>query len=582
MQPGPAGLPPSESSRPTLTGDRWMAVTGHPLTVQVAARVLESGGNAVDAGVAAALATNVVQVDMCNLGGIAPVLVRPAGTREVLSVAGVGRWSQRATLEAYVARHGSEMAPGCAPCVVPGALAGWLSALGAFGTWSFSDVAAFAVELAAEGFVLDATVAAGLDMFAWVYEQWPSSAAVYCPDGRRARPGDRLVQPELAGLLARLVDADASPASSGSKAHGDAAPDRRRAGIEAVRRAFYEGPAAEAMAAFVTAGGGFLAVEDLAGFRAEVAPAPGRSFPGLGGLAVHTTPAEWSQGPALLQALAILEHADLGALEHNSPAYLHQVMEAVKLAFSDRERYYGDAGLADLAFLLSDEHAADLADAIRPDRVLPDLWTLRHGADQMPSTTQVTVVDGDGTACASAPSDPLAMSPVVPGLGVIVSGRGVQSRTAAGHPACLGPGRRPLVTPAPAIALDEEGLVWPITCPGGDTIVQSMLQSLLNVAVFEMTEQQAVEAPRAISMAFPNSFHPHGHHEAMVVVENRVPGATLEALAALGHDVRQWPPYEFEAGSVGMIRQHPPSRGGGRPTLRAGADPRRAAYALGR
>src|SRR3974390_2135452 len=197
MQPGPRGLPPSESSRPTLVGDRWMAVTGHPITVQVAGRVLESGGNAIDAGIAAALATNVVQVDMCNLGGIAPILVRPAGSRDVMSVAGVGRWSSTVTVESYVERHGHQMPPGCAPCIVPGALAGWLSALDAFGTWSFSDVAAPAVELATEGFWLDPTVAAGLDLFAWVYEQWPSSAAVYCPGGQRARPGDRLVQADL-------------------------------------------------------------------------------------------------------------------------------------------------------------------------------------------------------------------------------------------------------------------------------------------------------------------------------------------------------------------------------------------------
>ena len=113
-------------------------------------------------------------------------------------------------------------------------------------------------------------------------------------------------------------------------------------------------------------------------------------------------------------------------------------------------------------------------------------------------------------------------------------------------------------------------------------IVQAMLQSLVNVAVFGMTEQQAVEAPRAISMAFPNSFHPHSHPEGMVAIENRVHEATLQELSALGHDVREWPPFEFEAGSVGMIRQYPPTESGRRNTLRAGADPRRAAYALGR
>ena len=191
-----------------------MAVTGHPLTVQVAGRVLESGGNAIDAGVAAALATNVVQVDMCNLGGIAPILIRPAGSQEVLSVAGIGRWSSTATLEAYVGRHGSEMPPGCAATMVPGALAGWLSALERFGTWSFADVAAPAIELATEGFVLDTTVATGLEMFAWVYEQWPSSAAVYCLGGRRAQPGDRLVQPDLGRLLVQLAEAEANPLSS--------------------------------------------------------------------------------------------------------------------------------------------------------------------------------------------------------------------------------------------------------------------------------------------------------------------------------------------------------------------------------
>jgi gamma-glutamyltranspeptidase/glutathione hydrolase len=556
-----------------------MAVTGHPLTVQVAARVLDAGGNAIDAGVAAALATNVVQVDMCNLGGIAPILVRPAGTQDVLSVAGIGRWSSTATLEAYVGRHGSEMPPGCAASVVPGALAGWLSALESFGTWSFAEVAAPAIELATEGFVLDATVATGLDMFAWVYEQWPSSAAIYCPGGRRAQAGDRLVQADLGHLLIQLAEAEANPLSTSP---GSSSEDVRGARFDAVRRAFYEGRVAETMVDFVTAEGGFLTLEDLADFRAEVAPAPGRSFSSLGHLAIHTTPAEWSQGPALLQTLAILQHFDLGSLEHNSTRYLHHVIEALKLAFSDRERYYGEAGTSDLASLLSDEHGAELAALIRPDQSLPDLFTLRHQADQAYSTTQVTVVDSLGNAFASAPSDPLAQSPIVPGLGVLVSARGVQSRTDPHHPACLGPGRRPRVTPSPVIALDEDGLVWPITCPGGDMIVQAMLQSLLNVAIFGMTEQQAVEAPRAISMAFPNSFHPHGHPEGMVAVENRISEATLEELASLGHDVRQWPPFEFEAGSVGMIRESPASQTGGHNRLWAGADPRRSAYALGR
>ena len=161
------------------------------------------------------------------------------------------------------------------PAWFPGALAGWLSALENFGTWSFADVVASAIELATEGFVLDQTVATGLDMFAWMYEQWPSSAAVYCIDGRRARPGDRLVQTDLGRLLIGLAEAESAALAD---ANGSPSGDRRRAGLEAVRRAFYEGDVAEAMVEFVTGNGGFLTGEDLADFRAEVAPAPGAPF----------------------------------------------------------------------------------------------------------------------------------------------------------------------------------------------------------------------------------------------------------------------------------------------------------------
>jgi len=174
------------------------------------------------------------------------------------------------------------------------------------------------------------------------------------------------------------------------------------------------------------------------------------------------------------------------------------------------------------------------------------------------------------------------MSPIVPGVGVIVSGRGVQSRTDPGHPAALGPLRRPRVTPAPAIALGPNDLVWPIACPGGDVILQAMLQAFLNVTVFGMSEQQAVEAPRMTSLAFPDSFYPHAHPAGKVVVESRVPEDVMNGLGALGHDVHVWPPFEFEAGSVGMIRYRGTSASEVRPSLRAGADPRRAAYALGR
>jgi gamma-glutamyltranspeptidase/glutathione hydrolase len=349
-----------------------------------------------------------------------------------------------------------------------------------------------------------------------------------------------------------------------------------------VQTAFYEGEVADQISRFVRAQGGFMTMEDLGGFRAEVAPAPHRRFRNLGGLEVHVPPPQWSQGPALLQILAILEHFELKEMGHNSVRYLHVILEAVKLAFSDRERHYGESSTTDVSELLGDEHARELAAMIQEGSAIGDLPTMRHRADDILSTTHIAVLDSRGNAFAASPSDTLAMGPVVPGLGIVVSGRGVQSRTDPAHPAALGPLKRPRVTPSPAIAIDPDGMAWSIACPGGDVIVQAMLQALLNVVVFGMTEQQAVEAPRATSLAFPNSFYPHSHPKGMVVVETRVPGEVLDGLEAIGHDVREWPPYEFEAGSVGMVRQHLPSQAGRTPTLHAGADPRRAAYALGR
>jgi gamma-glutamyltranspeptidase / glutathione hydrolase len=562
----PNVFPSPESLRPTVMGTRYAVSAGHPVAAEVAGLVLERGGNAIDAGVAAGLASNVVLVDMCNLGGIAPILVRPAGSADVWSIAGVGTWGSEVTLAAFRRRYGTTMPLGGGVALVPAAADAWLTALARWGTWSFADTAAPAMDLAESGFALDRRAAFALELFG---SHWPTTRSVYWPNGRPPREGDVLRQPVLARLLHRLADAEVGSTRVGR--------------LESVRGAFYEGETAEQIVAFSRSNGGWLTLADLAGFRSEVAPAPAR---GYGGWLVHTT-GPWSQGPALLQALAILEGFDLAAVGHNSGEYLHLLVESINLAFSDRERYYGDPRYVEvpLEVLLSDQHAAELRTRIRHSvppqnpSAIPRKRVPRH------DTTYLCVVDAAGNAFSATPSDTLDGGPILPDLGIIVSPRGVQSRLEPDHASVLAPGKRPRVTPSPALALrnsgDSDALVWTLGCPGGDVILQGMLQAFLNVVHFGMSPQQAVEAPRVATFSFPGSFHPHTVFEGDVAVEARITEEARAELNARGHSVRTWPEWEFDAGAVSLALDIKPPGKQGR-VIAAGADPRRSTYAIGR
>jgi gamma-glutamyltranspeptidase/glutathione hydrolase len=564
--PTPGVFPPPESLRPTLVGSHYMVSAGHPLAALAAALILERGGNAIDAGVAGGLASNVVLVDMCNFGGVAPILVRAAGSADVWSVSGLGTWGADVSLEAFRERHGDDMPLGGPVAVVPAAPDAWLTALARWGTWSFADVVEPAIELAEQGFVLDRRSAFALGLFGG---HWKSTRAVYWPEGRPPQVGDRLRQPQLAELLRSLAAAELGRS--------------RAAALESVRRAFYEGEVAERIVQFNRSGGGWLTIDDLAGFRCEVSSAVSREYSGW---RVHTTDT-WSQGPALLQALAILEGFDLEGLGHNSAAYLHVVAEAIKLAFCDRERWYGDPRFVDvdLEHLLSDEYAAELRGRISREVALPNLPTMPGRRARRYDTTYLCVVDAAGSAFSATPSDTLDGGPIVPGLGIVISPRGVQSRLDPAHPSALAPGKRPRLTPAPALALrsgsGEDAMVWTFGCPGGDVILQAMLQVFLNLVHFGMTPQEAVEAPRVASFSFPDSFYPHVEVDRRLSVEARIPETTRADLAARGHDIHVWPEWEFDAGAVSLALDLEPPGELGR-ILAAGADPRRSTYAIGR
>jgi gamma-glutamyltranspeptidase / glutathione hydrolase len=576
--PAAAGRP----LRPEALGTHHAVAAGHPLAALAALTILEAGGNAVDAGVAGGLCLGVVHSEMVNVAGVAPIMIYDAGRREVATVAGLGTWPRRASVDFFRRECGGEIPEGVLRTVVPAAPEAWITALERFGTLGFAEVAAPAIELARDGFPVGAFTAEILAQNAAKIARWPTSAPIYLPGGRPPAAGERWRQTDLARTLAYMADEDRAARRQG-----------RVAGLQAARDAFYRGDIAAAIVRFHAEQGGLLTREDLAGFRAGVEPPVRGEFQG------HEvwTCGFWCQGPVLLQMLNLLAPFDLAALGHNSPAYVHLLTEAMKLAFADREAYYGDPRHVKVPAeaLLDPAYAAARRALIERARAWPEMpppgdpagrqavlpsWTgpTARGGPRPPGldTSYIAVVDRDGNAFSATPSDVATDTPVVPGTGLAVSSRGSQSWVDPEHPSAVAPGKRPRLTPSPAMLFRDGRLVMPFGTPGGDVQAQAMLQALLNVVVFGLSPQRAVEAPRFATQSFPDSFWPHRYHPGRLLLEARLPDATAEALSGLGHRVARWGPWEWRAGGVCLVRVDDAG-------VRWGAaDPRRDAYALAR
>jgi gamma-glutamyltranspeptidase/glutathione hydrolase len=410
------------------------------------------------------------------------------------------------------------------------------------------------------------------------YRRWPSTSAIYLPNGRPPRAGELFEQADLARSLQYMCDLEKAHARKG-----------RLAGLQAARDAFYTGDIAATFADYHKRNEGWLTMADLAAFEVEVEPAVGVRYKEY---TVYSCP-PWCQGPALSQAMKLVEGIDLKSLGHNTPAYAHVLAEALKLVFADRERFYGDPRFVDvpLARLLSDAYAAERRATIRHDRAYPGMPPAGDGSRPKIAreeggatrgqldTSYVCVIDRQGNVFSATPSDTSSDSPVIPGTGLVPSMRGTQSWTDPDHASVLAPGKRPRLTPSPAFALGRRGRqgreLIPFGTPGGDVQIQAMLQTFLNMVEFGMDPQQAVEAPRFATYSFPDSFQPHAYQPNRLTLEARLPAAMGEHLAALGHDVQWWPQFTWRAGGMCIVRKDPDSG-----LMCAGADPRRPAYAL--
>jgi gamma-glutamyltranspeptidase / glutathione hydrolase len=570
---GSAGL--SILTRPTICGTRHAVSAGHYLAASAAFAVLEAGGNAVDAGVCAGLALGVIQPDLVSVAGVAPIMIRMANG-PVETIAGLGFWPRSIPPDLFREKHGGRMPPGVLRTVVPAAPDAWITALKRHGTLSFGDVAASAARFAEEGFAVYSLLASSIAANAEGYRRWPQNAAIFLPGGQPPAVGDKFVQSDLARSLRYMIEEERSAAVWG-----------REAGLEAARSAFYRGDLAREITSFQKSEGGYLSMEDMAEYRSPVEPPVRVDWRG------HRLYAcgPWCQGPVLAESLLLVERAGLGDLAHNSAAYLHILTECMKGAFADREYHVGDPNFVDvpIAEMLSGTHIARRVAAIdrhhahpgMPPRLIGEGVENTEAASSLSEprieagTSYVCVVDRWGNAFSATPSDGSWTGPIVPGTGLLISGRGSQNRTDPSHPAGYAPGKRPRLTTHPALVELSDGGVMPFGSPGNDVQAQAMLQVLLNLLHFGMEPQAAIEAPRVATYAFPSSSSPHDYFPGRLAVEARIDPAVRTELAGLGHKVVDWPDWTHLAGCVELVRTDPSSG-----LISAGADPRRPAYAI--
>ena len=570
---------------PVAMGTSGVVAAGHYLATTAGFQVMKAGGNAIDAGVTAGLSLNVLLFNMTSFGGVAPIILYHAETDSLVTLDGLGVWPRLADIDRL--RKSGEQG-GILRSVTPGAPDSWLTALERFGTLTLGEVLEPVVELAM-GAPVAPTVAADLKGREASLDQLDQGARdIFFPGGRAPEPGDVLVQEDLAGVFRALMDEEAAARREGAN-RGEA--------IRRARDLVYRGWIAEKMSDYHEKNGGWMRYEDLATHRVEVAPPLHSTYRGYD---VYTC-GPWCQGPMLLQFLNVLDNFDLDAHRPNSAEYLHLLLESMDLVFSDRENFYGDPRDTEVPIegLLSAEYAKERAAQVDLERARGEMpapgnpWQYEpgkedrevHPVDVSPyiapdarvrsDTSYTAAADGMGNIFSATPSDPVFWTPVIPGLGFSCSGRGVQSRTDPGHPSSLAPGKRPRLTPNPALVMREGEPLMGLGCPGGDAQTQGMLQVLLNLVHHGMNPQEAIEAPRVISRNYPNSFAPHAYYPGRADAEGRIPASIRESLAGMGHDMEVMADWAPGASSVHIALINP-SNG----VLIGGADPRREGSAV--
>jgi gamma-glutamyltranspeptidase/glutathione hydrolase len=603
------GSPPF-TTRPQLAGTFGMVASTHWLASAAGLAVLEKGGNAFDAAAATGFVLQVVEPHLNGPGGEVPVIGFDAAAGEAFVLDGQGTAPAAATLDAFESL-GLDLVPGTgllAACV-PAAFGTWMLLLERYGSLPVREVMEYAIGYARDGYPMLPTASAAIAAVAGTFrDHWPTSAEIYLADGGPA-PGGRFANPVLAAVYSRIL------------AEAEAAGPGRAGQIEAARRAFYEGFVAEAIAAYLARAEvmdvsgrphrGLLAGQDLAGWRASVEAPVTFDFAGL--TVCKTGP--WGQGPVFLQQLALLSGFSLAEMGPGSAEFIHTVVECAKLAFADREAWYGDPRWSQVPLdaLLSAEYASQRRPLVSrqasaelvpgaPGGAAPRLpgYALagfsaggrgrnpgagepmaESAAGALPpelglgDTCHLDVADRFGNLVSATPSGGwLQSSPVIPGLGFCLGSRAQMFSLSPGLASTLAPGRRPRTTLSPSLALRGGEPYLAFGTPGGDQQDQWTLGFFLNHVLFGMNLQEAIDAPAFHTDHFPSSFYPRGSVPQSLSVESRTAAEVIGELRRRGHQVQVTPPW-----SLGRISAVARDQG----FLYAGANPRgMQGYAVGR
>lgn len=569
-----------------VRGVRGAIASGSDFASEAGMRLLHKGGNAVDAGVASMFAASVSEYSHFGFGGEAPILIRTKDGR-VVSLAGVGTMPKSASAEFFRTRRllaGEVMAlepgglkgiipvAGLMPALVPGMVDAALVALKEFGTVSFADAIIPAVELA-DGMPLDETRAGAIYRSRRFFDLWPTSKTVFVPGGETLRSGDIFRQKNLARTMRAMIDAERAALKNGAS---------RAAAIDAVRDYFYRGEIARSIAAFCQAHGGLLTFDDMAAFRVKPEEPASTTYRDV---KVYK-PGFWSQGPVMLEALNILEGLDLRGMGHNSTAYLHNLVESLKLAYADRDTYYGDPAVVKVPAerLLSKEYAAsrrgeisfEASLAFRPGaidgtRALHPSQTDRANiqiddALMARDTTGINVIDKDGVMFAATPSGAWLPSVIAGDTGIALTQRAQSFLLTVGHPNELAGGKRPRITLSPTLVTRNGKPALVLSTPGGDNQDQALTQMLLNVVEFGMNAELAVEAPRFQTRHLVSSFDNHAMNPGDLLLDERIAPNVFSELTGRGHLTEVRSRWNSGAHPV-MIRVLPNG------VIEAGADP---------
>ncbi|WP_336971648.1 gamma-glutamyltransferase family protein [Sphingobium aromaticiconvertens] len=572
-----------ETLRPEIVGNFGIVAAGRHYAVAAGTRILMAGGNATDAGVAAVFAAAVTEISHFGFGGEAPTIIYDAKTNKASVVSGQGIAPGLATPDKFAE---AGVIPGNGPNggTVPAMVDAMALALQLNGTMTLDQVMQPAIELA-DGFVMYNFLAEVFVSQQKATSKYKSAYDTYYPGGKLPKTGEIFRQPNLARTMRAIAEADRAVL---------ARTKDRKAAIQAGRDAFYKGDIARRIGAAMEADGGLMRYDDLARYKGKVeAPAMTSVF----GYTVCKA-GFWSQGPAMLMALNIAEAAGIASMEPGSDPYLHTVAESIKLAFDDRNAFFGDPDFAAVPArgLLSKAYAVQRAKLIGPRASLEhrfgDPWAFEGKKRSTPSftphmlkrkggpvadTTAIEVVDKQGNLFSCTPSSGwlLGGAYIAGDTGVPMSNRLTVFDLDPESPNVLVPGKRPRTTLSPSMVLKEGAPYLAIGTPGGDNQDQQIMNVLLRVLAFNQPLQAAIEAPRINSNHFHGSFAIKKDEPGVLEIEDRIPADIRAALTARGHKLDVLGPYAVSTGIVaaGVV----PETG----TLRGGADVRRERYVFG-